>query len=221
VSAAVDTVVFDLGGVFIDWDPRHLYRQLLDDEAEMERFLETVCTTEWDAQLDAGRPFADGVAELVARHPDQEWLIRAYADRWEDMLAGEIPGTVEVLDELDGTGVRLFALTNWSSETFPIARRRFPFLERFVAVVVSGDEGIVKPDPRLFRVLVERHAVEPARSLFVDDARQNTEAAAMLGFSAERFTDAGNLRQRLVRERLLPRRSRSEHSPRLPGEPSG
>lgn len=221
MSAAVDTVVFDLGGVFIDWDPRHLYRQLLDDEAEMERFLETVCTTEWDAQLDAGRPFADGVAELVARHPDQEWLIRAYADRWEDMLAGEIPGTVEVLDELDGTGVRLFALTNWSSETFPIARRRFPFLERFVAVVVSGDEGIVKPDPRLFRVLVERHAVEPARSLFVDDARQNTEAAAMLGFSAERFTDAGNLRQRLVRERLLPRRSRSEHSPRLPGEPSG
>jgi 2-haloacid dehalogenase len=138
LSTAVDTVVFDLGGVLIDWDPRYLYRQLLDDEEEIELFLETVCTVEWDAQMDAGRPFAEGVAELVARHPDQEWLIRAYADRWEDMLAGEVPGSVEVLEELAGAGVRLIALTNWSRETFPIARRRFPFLERFVAVVVSG-----------------------------------------------------------------------------------
>jgi 2-haloacid dehalogenase len=203
LNVAVDTVVFDLGGVLIDWDPRYLYRQLLEDEAEIELFLETVCTIEWDARMDAGRPFAEGVAELVARHPDQEWLIRAYADRWEDMLGGEVPGTVEVLDELAGAGIRLFALTNWSRETFPIARRRFPFLERFVAVVVSGEEGIAKPDHRLFQVLVDRHGVEPAAALVVDDSDANVEAAAALGFVTERFTSAEGLRSRLVREGLL------------------
>jgi 2-haloacid dehalogenase len=203
LSRSVDTVVFDLGGVLTDWDPRHLYRQLLDDEAEIELFLETVCTVEWDAQMDAGRPFAEGVAELVARHPDQERLIRAYADRWEDMLAGEVPGTVGVLHDLARTGVRLFALTNWSRETFPIARRRYPFLSRFVAVVVSGDEGIAKPDPRLFQVLVDRHEVEPASTLLVDDSVANVEVAAALGFVTERFTSAEALRSRLVHEGLL------------------
>jgi 2-haloacid dehalogenase len=203
LSAAVDTVVFDLGGVLIDWDPRHLYRQLLDDEAEIELFLETVCTTGWNAQMDAGRQFAEGVAELVAQYPDQEWLIRAYADRWEDMLAGEVPGTVEVLDDLARAGVRLFALTNWSRETFPIARRRYPFLDRFMAVVISGDEGIAKPDPRLFQVLVDRHGVEPAAALLVDDSVANVEVAAALGFVTERFTSAEALRSRLVREGLL------------------
>jgi 2-haloacid dehalogenase len=196
-------VVFDLGGVLIDWDPRHLYRQLLDDEAEIELFLETVCTTGWNAQMDAGRQFAEGVAELVAQYPDQEWLIRAYADRWEDMLAGEVPGTVEVLDDLARAGVRLFALTNWSRETFPIARRRYPFLDRFMAVVISGDEGIAKPDPRLFQVLVDRHGVEPAAALLVDDSVANVEVAAALGFVTERFTSAEALRSRLVREGLL------------------
>jgi 2-haloacid dehalogenase len=203
VSSAVDTVVFDLGGVLLDWDPRYLYRQLLADEAEIERFLETVYTTEWDAQLDAGRPFVDGVAELVARHPDRGWLIRAYADRWEEMLGGEVPGTVEVLDELAGTGVRLFALTNWSAETFPIARRRFPFLERFHAVVVSGDEGIAKPDRRFYQLLVDRYGVEPPAALFVDDSDANVEAAAALGFLTERFTSAEALRSRLASEGLL------------------
>jgi 2-haloacid dehalogenase len=203
LSAAVDTVVFDLGGVLIEWDPRHLYRQLLDDEAEIELFLETVCTAGWNAQMDAGRPFAEGVAELVAQHSDREWLIRAYADRWEDMLAGEVPGTVEVLNDLARAGVRLFALTNWSRETFPIARRRYPFLSRFVAVVVSGDEGVAKPDPRLFQVLVDRHGVEPAAALLVDDSDANVEAAAALGFLTERFISAEALRFRLVREGLL------------------
>jgi 2-haloacid dehalogenase len=203
LSTAVDTVVFDLGGVLIDWDPRHLYRELLDDEAEIELFLENVCNAGWNARQDAGRPFAEGVAELVARHPDQEWLIRAYADRWEDMLAGEIPGTVQLLDELAAGGVRLFALTNWSRETFPIARRRYAFLDRFVAVVVSGEEGITKPDRRLFQVLVDRFRVDPASALLVDDSAANVEAAAALGFMTERFTSAEALRSRLVREGLL------------------
>ena len=199
----IDTVVFDLGGVLIEWDPRHLYRQLLDDEEAIERFLEHVCNDAWNARHDAGRPFAEGVAELVGRHPDQERLIRAYAERWEDMLVGEVPGTVEVLEELDAAGVRLFALTNWSRETFPVARERYPFLARFQGVVVSGEEGIVKPDPALFRVLEDRYDVEPARSLLVDDSATNVEAAAALGYPAERFTSAAALRSRLVTEGVL------------------
>jgi 2-haloacid dehalogenase len=200
----IDTVVFDLGGVLIDWDPRHLYRRLFDDEDEMERFLADVCSLEWHGRFDAGRPIAEGIEELVERHPDREPMIRAYADRWQDMFAGEVPGTVAILEELDDRGVRLLAITNWPGETFPAARERFGFLARFDGIVVSGDERVTKPDPRLFAVLVERHGAEPAGSLFVDDAERNVEAAARLGFATERFTSAAALRDRLVREHLLP-----------------
>ena len=205
MTPRLDTVVFDLGGVLIDWDPRHLYRQLFDDEDEMERFLATVCTLGWHGRFDAGRPIAEGIQELVDRHPELESTIRAYADRWQDMFAGEVPGAVRVLEELDEGGARLFAITNWPHETFPAARERFGFLSRFRGIVVSGAEGVTKPDPRLFGVLMERHEVDPAGSLFVDDAPANVEAAARLGFATERFTNAASLRGRLVREGLLPR----------------
>lgn len=199
----IDTVVFDLGGVLIDWDPRHLYQQLFSDTDEMERFLAEVCSLEWHGRFDEGRPIAEGIEELVARHPDLEPQIRAYGERWHDMFAGEVPGSVPVLEELAAAGVRLLAITNWPGETFPAARARFPFLARFEAIVVSGDERVRKPDPRLFSVLVQRYDVDPPAALFVDDAPANIEAAAALGFRTERFTDAAALRDRLVRERLL------------------
>jgi 2-haloacid dehalogenase len=200
----LDTVVFDLGGVLIDWDPRHLYRQLFTDEDEMESFLADVCSMDWHRRFDAGRPIADGIEELVERHPDHEPMIRAWSDRWQDMFAGEVPGSVAVLEDLSARGVRLLAITNWPGETFPAGRERFGFLDRFEGVVVSGDEGVAKPDPRLFGILVDRYCVAPARSLFVDDAPANVEAAAALGFATERFTDALALRARVVREGLLP-----------------
>ena len=198
----IDTVVFDIGGVLVDWDPRHLYRRLFDDPDEMERFLAEVCTPAWHRRFDAGRSIAEGVAELVERHPDLEPMIRAWADRWQDMFAGEIPGTVGVLEELSARGVRLLAITNWP-DTFPAAREVFPFLDRFEGIVVSDEEGVTKPDPRLFGVLVDRHGVDPSTSLFVDDAPANVEAAAALGFVAVRFTGAAALRARLLREGLL------------------
>jgi 2-haloacid dehalogenase len=132
-------------------------------------------------------------------------LIRAWSDRWQDMFAGEVPGSVAVLEELSARGVRLLAITNWPGETFPAGRERFGFLDRFEGVVVSGDEGVAKPDPRLFGILAERYGVDPPTSLFVDDAPANVEAAAALGFATERFTDAASLRDRLVKEQLLPR----------------
>ena len=198
-------VVFDLGGVLIDWDPRHLYRKLLADEAAVEEFLATVCTPEWNAELDRGRPFAEGVAELVERHPEHAAAIAAYHERWPEMVAGDIPGTVEVLAELRAAGVPLYALTNWSAETFAITRGRFEFLEWFDGLLVSGEERVTKPDPAIFQLLLDRFGLDPTATVFVDDSEANVAAARRLGFDAIRFTGHEELRRELVARRLLPR----------------
>src|SRR5262249_54097081 len=135
----LDTVVFDLGGVLADWDPRYLYRGMFADDAAMEHFLATVCTPEWNHDMDAGRDRADARAELTVRHPRHAELIRAWVDRWDEMLGPEIAGTAALLEELQANGSRLLALTNWSAETFPLARDRFPSFARFEAIVVSGE----------------------------------------------------------------------------------
>ena len=197
------TVVFDLGGVLIDWDPRHLYRQLFDDPDEMESFLAEVTTAEWNAHQDAGRPWAEAIEVLVAEHPERRELIEAFHRRWPEMLAGEIPGTVAVLAELRAAGARLVALSNWSAEMFPFARERFDFLAWFEGIVISGEVGLNKPDPRIFEYLVGRFRIEPSAAFFVDDSPVNVAAARALGFRAHRFTDATGLRLELVRLGLL------------------
>ena len=198
------SVVFDLGGVLVDWDPRYMYRQLFDDPDEMESFLAEVATAEWNAYQDAGRPWAEAVELLVAEHPQRRELIEAFHGRWPEMLAGEIPGTVDVLAELRAEGVRLVALSNWSAETFPVARERFDFLAWFEGIVISGDVGVNKPDRQIFEHLMEHFGIEPAEALFIDDSSANVEAAKALGLSAIQFTDAEPLRRELVRLGLLP-----------------
>ena len=205
MSLATKAVVFDLGGVLIDWDPRHLYRKLLADEAAVEEFLATVCTPEWNAELDRGRPFAEGVAELVERHPEHAAAIAAYHERWPEMVAGDLPGTVEVLAELRAAGVPLYALTNWSAETFAITRGRFEFLEWFDGLLVSGEERVTKPDPAIFQLLLDRFGLDPTATVFVDDSEANVAAARRLGFDAIGFTGHEELRRELVARRLLPR----------------
>ena len=197
-------VVLDLGGVLVDWNPRHLYRRLFADEAAMERFLAEVTTPAWNLEQDRGRPFADGIASLVRDHPDQAELIEAYWRRWPEMLGEPHQDTVEVLAELRGAGVRLLALTNWSAETFPFAAPRYPFLGWFEAVIVSGDVKLVKPDPAIFQLLVERHGLEPSRTVLIDDMIANVRAAEALGFRAISFTGASALRRDLVAMGLLP-----------------
>jgi len=197
-------VVFDLGGVLVDWDPRYLYRQLFDDPDEMESFLAEVTTAEWNACQDAGRPWAEAVELLVAEHPQRRELIEAFHGRWPEMLAGEIPGTVDVLADLRAAGVRLIALSNWSAETFPVARERFDFLAWFEGIVISGDVGMNKPDRRIFEHLIEQFGIEPAAALFIDDSSANVDAAKALGFQAIQFTDATTLRGELERLGLLP-----------------
>jgi 2-haloacid dehalogenase len=197
-AASIEVVVFDLGGVLIDWNPRYLYRQLFEDESAMERFLAEVCSPEWNELQDAGRSWREAVAELVARHPDQVAMITAYHERWREMLGGDIAGSVEVLKELKALGLRLYALTNWSHETFPEARRIFPFLDVFEGIVVSGEERLIKPDPVIFHRLLTRYGIAPSRAVYIDDSPRNVAAAAELGFRALRFVNAHRLRQELV-----------------------
>jgi len=191
------TVVFDLGGVLIDWNPRHLYRRLFDDEAAMERFLAEVTTAAWNLEMDRGRTLAEAIPELIARHPGEAERIEAWRDRWPEMLGGPIAGTVEVLAELRARGVRLIAITNWSAETFRYAPPRFPFLGWFDGILVSGEVGLIKPDPAIFHLLIERYRLDRARTVYVDDSRANVEAASALGMRAMRFTDVAALRTAL------------------------
>jgi 2-haloacid dehalogenase len=190
----ITTVTFDLGGVLIDWDPRYLARTLFDDEAEMEAFLAEVTTPAWNAEQDAGRTWVEAVESLAAEHPERRPLIEAYHLRWPETLGDAIQGTVDILAELRGAGIRLLALSNWSAETFPVARERYPFLGWFEGIVISGEVKAAKPDERIFRVLIDRHGVEPAETLFVDDNEPNVAAAAALGFATVRFTDPPALR---------------------------
>lgn len=197
-------VVLDLGGVLIDWDPRHLYRSMFSgDEAAMEAFLATVCTPEWNARLDAGRPWAEAVATLVEEFPAERERIIAFHERWPEMLGGAIEGTVAILGELRDRRVPVYALSNWSAETFPVARARYPFLGWFDGLVISGEERFAKPDPRLFRVLLERHRLDPRSTAYVDDSAANVTVAAELGMVALLFTGPAALRADLARLGLV------------------
>ena len=192
-----DTVVWDLGGVLLDWDPRHLYRTVFDDDAEVERFLTEVCTWEWHHRHDAGVPFAESIPAHCAEHPEHAAHIRLWETRYLDMIAGEIEGSVAVLRDLHDRGVRQLALTNMPVEVDALLRERFDWFAIFDGVVVSGAERVVKPEPAIYRILVERHAVDPSATSFVDDRPENVDAARALGFDAILFTDPGALRRAL------------------------
>ena len=198
-----DTVIFDIGGVLIDWNPRHLYRRLFNDDVAMERFLSEVCSPEWNEQQDAGRQWHEAITLLCARFPSQASLIHAYRERWEEMLGGALHETVAVLDALRERGVRLYALTNWSHDTFVIARQRYAFLQWFQDIVVSGTEGLIKPDPAIFQLLLQRGDIDPARAVYIDDTLRHVKAARALGMRALLFRDASTLHLELSSFGLL------------------
>lgn len=198
-----DTVIFDLGGVLLDWNPRHLYRQLFADEAAMEDFLANVCNSEWNRRQDAGRLVAEGCALLKAEHPDKAELIDAYYARHLDMIAGPIAGTVDILAELRTRGAKLYFLSNYSAETYPMALGRFDFLSWFLGGVVSGEHGVIKPDPAIYRLLIERCGLDPHRAVFIDDVAANAEAARPFGIHGIHFTRPDALRAELAGLGLL------------------
>jgi 2-haloacid dehalogenase len=196
--SAVTTMVWDLGGVLIRWDPRALYRRLLPPE-RVDAFLTEIGFAEWNHRADAGRPMALAVAELAEEFPHHRALIEAYPRRFVETLLGPVPGSVELLERLHRDGrVRLLALTNWSADTFGHARRAYAFLDRFEAIMVSGHEGLAKPDPEIFTRMIARFGLDPGATLFVDDVAANVEAARSVGIRALPFIDAGGLARDLT-----------------------
>jgi len=203
-SIKVDAVLFDLGGVLIDWNPRYFYRPLFGgDEAAMEEFLATVVAPEWNREMDAGKSFDDAIAERQREFPEHTDLIGQWKTGWPTMLGDAIPETVELLDALRGRGLRLYALTNWSAETFPMARSRFSFLNWFEDIVVSGEVKLAKPDPRIFELAIQRCGLRPQSTVFIDDHAPNIHTAQTLGLHALRFEHPRGLRADLQRLGLL------------------
>ena len=198
MSENISTVVFDVGNVLIEWDPEHLYRKLIPNEDERQTFLNTVCTMEWNIGQDLGRSWADGIAGLSALRPDKADLIAAYSERWQEMVPGEVPGTPEILANLRASGVPLYAITNFSVEKFAETRERFAFLKTsFIDIVVSGEEQVIKPDLKIYQILLERNGLEAGECLFIDDSQKNVEAARAAGMRAHHFKNAGLLLEEL------------------------
>ena len=200
----IRSVVFDLGGVLIDWNPRYLYRKLFaGDDAAMEHFLTHVCNNAWNLAQDGGRRWADAIELLSAEHPQHHQLISAYRARWDEMLNGPIQGTLDVLAELKDKSVPIYALTNWSAETYPIAKMRYEFLGWFRDVLVSGDEKLVKPDPRIYKLLLSRNGLRADEAVFIDDALHNVAGAQAVGMAALHFQSPAKLRADLTTLGLL------------------
>jgi 2-haloacid dehalogenase len=204
-SRAVRAIVFDFGGVLVDWNPRYLYRKLFPgDDRAMERFLEEVGFAEWNVKQDLGRTFAEAVAELTGRFPQYGAHIRAYDERWEESIAGPIQASVEVLEALKRGGHELHGLSNWSSEKFRLTRAKFGFFGLFDSILVSGDVKLAKPDPRIFTLFLQRIGRPAQECLFIDDSAANVAAARLLGFETIHFKSAAQLQGELRSSKLLP-----------------
>lgn len=201
MTNTINTIIFDLGGVLIHWDPRRLYRKIFDTEAEIDYFLTHVCTSDWNEQQDAGRSLQEGTDLLVQQHPNYEQPIRAFYGRWEEMLGGPVEGTLNILEQLkQNSRYQLYALTNWSAETFPIAQERYGFLQWFKGILVSGHEGIKKPDPKIYQLILDRYGIDPATALFIDDNLRNVQASNDFGLPAVHFQSSEQLRKTLTKK---------------------
>ncbi|HJS52991.1 MAG TPA: HAD family phosphatase [Chitinophagaceae bacterium] len=203
----INTIIFDLGGVLIDWNPRYVYRTIFKTEEEIDWFFENVATHDWNENQDAGYPIAKATEELVAQHPEWEKEIKAYYGRWTEMLGGPIDGTVEIFRQLkDNPALKTYALTNWSAETFHIALERYDFLHWFDGRVVSGDEKTRKPFHDFYQRLLDRYNVSPGQALFIDDNLRNVKAAEDLGIKGVHFHDPGQLKMELEKLGLFVRK---------------
>lgn len=199
-----DTIIFDLGGVLIDWNPDYVYRTIFNDETKMREFYNEICTSEWNEEQDAGRGLKEATEELVARYPHEERNIRAYYDRWEEMLKGEIEGTVKVLEKLkDREDLKLYALTNWSHETFPVALKRFEFLQWFHGRLVSGEEKMRKPFVEIYELLLKRYDINASTAVYIDDNERNLKPAHALGLHTIHFKSPHQLEEEFVKLGIL------------------
>jgi 2-haloacid dehalogenase len=200
----IDTLVFDLGGVLIDWNPEYLYNKIIPDEQERKWFLSTICTPDWNEEQDAGRSLQEATDYLVKKFPEHEKSIRAYYGRWKEMLGGPIHETVEIFRELKDRGkLKLYALTNWSAETFPVALELYDFLHWFDGRLVSGEEKVRKPFPDIYKLLIERFSIDPRHAIYVDDNIRNVVPARDLGFIGIHFRTPALFREELKQMGVL------------------
>jgi 2-haloacid dehalogenase len=200
----INTIIFDLGAVLIDWNPHYMYRTLFSDEEEMKNFLATVCTSEWNEEQDGGRTVKEGTDLLVKQYPEHEANIRAFYSRWEEMLGEPFWDTIEIFKELKESGkYKIYALTNWSAETFPYAVSRYDFLNWFDGIVVSGAEKMRKPHPEFYQLLLDRHHIKPDEAVFIDDNYRNILAAEKVGIKSIHHTSADETRKELEKLHVL------------------
>lgn len=200
----INTIIFDLGGVLIDWNPDYLYKQILTNDSERKWFYDNVCTPDWNEEQDAGRSIQEATNLLIKQFPEQEVYIRLFYDKWTEMLKGPIQGTVEVFKELKASRrYKIYALTNWSAETFPIALERYEFLQWFDGRLVSGEEFTRKPFPDFYEKLIQKFSIEPEKAVFTDDNPRNLLPAAQLGMKTIRFEDPEQFRNDLVKLGIL------------------
>lgn len=193
----INTVIFDLGGVLVDWNPRYLYDKLFEDKTRMEYFLNHICNPDWNEEQDAGRSLKEATETLVAKHPEWENEIRVFYGRWTEMLGGVFDGTVDILKRLQAANYKLYALTNWSAETFPEAIKRYEFLSWFENILVSGKEGIRKPYPKIYEMVLDRFQINPAMAVFTDDNHRNVLAARQSGIPTIHFQSPEQLEKDL------------------------
>ncbi|WP_121353791.1 HAD family hydrolase [Flavisolibacter nicotianae] len=200
----VNTLIFDLGGVLIDWNPAYVFDKLIDDEEKRRHFFRHICTSEWNEEQDAGRSLKEATQLLVDQHPEWQNEIEAYYGRWEEMLGGPIPETVEIFRELKESGrYKLYALTNWSAELFPVALRKYDFLHWFDGRLVSGEEKTRKPFPEIYQRILDRFAINREEAVFIDDNLRNAEAAQAFGIPTIRFQSPAQLREELKAREIL------------------
>lgn len=199
----IKNIIFDFGDVLLDWNPRYLYEKHFEDKNEMEYFLENICNHDWNREQDRGRSFADAVQILQEQFPQYHEQIALYNEGWNTMLHSDIPGTVEILNQLSKT-YKIYGLTNWSAEKIKHAYERFDFFKHFTGIVVSGEEKLVKPDHKIYELLTQRFNIKAAESLFIDDNLANVEAARELGIHAIQFSDPQSLREELKYFSVLP-----------------
>ncbi|GGH10456.1 HAD family hydrolase [Mucilaginibacter phyllosphaerae] len=200
----INTIIFDLGAVLIDWNPNYLYQKLFADEQERINFLANITTPDWNEEQDAGRSLQEGTELLVAQYPQHEANIRAFYGRWDEMLGNAIDGTVEIFKQLKDSGrYKIYALTNWSAETFPVAFARYDFLSWFDGIVVSGTEKMRKPAPEFYRLLLNRYQVKAAEALFIDDNLRNILAAEKQGIASVHFISPHQLKDALLSRGII------------------
>lgn len=199
----IRAIIFDFGGVLLEWDPHRLFRPYFTDAQEMERFLAEINFQDWNLEQDKGRPFSKAVAELSAKFPQYSHLIRAYHEKWDESIVGQIQGTVNILHDLDKRGFPLYGLSNWSHETFSLIRTKYPFFDLFKDIIISGAVKIIKPDPRIFLIALDRIGYPANECLLIDDSTTNVVTAQRMGWNTIQFHSPQQLEQEVRQFGLL------------------